>query len=380
MDDPPERLRALVAARRPALVLTAADGAPHLGDVPHLAVPDCTGPQAGTVGAATTGPLPAPHPDALAYVIHTSGSTGAPKGVAVSHRSLAHLVDHHRRTLVEPLAAGVPGGRLRVAHALPFVFDGSWEALLLLLLGHELHLLDADTYRDADRLAAAVRERGLQYLDSTPTMWEALADTGLLDGAGPDGAGLPLRAALVGGEACPPALWHRLRAVPGLVVRNLYGPTEFTVDAVGADAVQSADPVIGRPLTDTAAHVLDGCLQPVADGVAGELYLAGPQLARGYAGRPDLTAERFVADPSGPPGARMYRTGDRVRRRPDGQLEYLGRTDDQVKVRGFRIEPGEVGAALTRVSGLAQAAVVACADAGPARLVGYVVPARGADV
>ncbi|MFD0891892.1 AMP-binding protein, partial [Streptosporangium algeriense] len=164
------------------------------------------------------------------------------------------------------------------------------------------------------------------------------------------------------------ALWRRLRETPGVLAHNYYGPTEDTVDTLGADLAESPTPVVGRPIANTRVYVLDHRLRPVPPGVPGELYIAGAGLARGYLNRPGLTAERFVADPLRY-GDRMYRTGDLARWRPDGTLEFLGRTDDQVKVRGYRIELGEVEAALTAQPGVSRAAVIVRDD----RLVAYVV-------
>jgi acyl-coenzyme A synthetase/AMP-(fatty) acid ligase/acyl carrier protein len=180
----------------------------------------------------------------------------------------------------------------------------------------------------------------------------------------------------VGGEAVSQTLWESLRSMPGTEAYNLYGPTEATVDALVGRFRDADRPVVGRPVHNARAYVLDGGLSPVPAGVPGELYLAGAGLARGYHERPSLTADRFVADPFGPPGERMYRTGDLVRWRPDGQLEYLGRTDDQVKIRGFRIEPAEIETALARHDDVGQALVVVREDRpGDQRLVAYTTPA-----
>nr|WP_246308719.1 non-ribosomal peptide synthetase [Kineosphaera limosa] len=309
---------------------------------------------------------------AIAYVIHTSGSTGRPKGVAVSHDALAHFLAHHRAETFAPLA---DGQSLRVAQTLPLEFDGSWDTLQGLFLGHEVHLLSREVTRDPAATVAQVRAHALEFLDTTPTVLAALLDEGLLD------AGHSLRMVSVGGEACPPELWARLLAERGLQVANFYGPTETCVDAVGLVRPAAGPPTgaeitgrgsIGSPLRSVRALVLDPHLGSVPPGVVGELYLAGPQVALGYLGRSALTAERFVADRTGPPGSRMYRTGDLVVIGPDGLLDYRGRADDQVKVRGYRVEPGEVEAGLRRLAGVRQAAVVARDGA----LVAYVVAAE----
>ncbi|WP_141005429.1 AMP-binding protein [Nocardioides humi] len=316
-------------------------------------------------GDPVTAPVPVPA-DALAYVIHTSGSTGFPKAVGITRAGLGHFVAHHERV---GLFAEAPADRpLRVAQTLALAFDGSWDTLQGVLLGHEVHLVDRDTGRDPAALRALLAAERIDLIDTMPSFVAALLDEGLLD----DGQPAPSRIS-VGGEACSTALWQRLRACPGLRVLNLYGPTEFTVDALGATGADTDRAVIGRPLADTTALVLDRHLQPVPAGVRGELYLAGVQEARGYLGQSGLTAERFVANPYGPPGSRMYRTGDVVSVGPDGLVRYHGRRDGQAKIRGFRVEPAEVEAALAALPGVSTAAVVV----GDQRLLGYAVPGPG---
>ncbi|NUT92869.1 MAG: AMP-binding protein, partial [Saccharothrix sp.] len=206
----------------------------------------------------------------------------------------------------------------------------------------------------------------IDFMDITPTYAEELLAAGFLDRHRP--AVLAL-----GGEATGPALWSTLRDA-GMSVYNLYGPTECTVDTLWCRLSDSPDPIVGRPLANTRAYVLDAARRLVPPGVVGELYFGGAPVARGYHDRPELTAERFVDDPFGPPGGRVYRTGDLARWRADGTVEFLGRADDQVKIRGFRIEPGEVEAVLTSHPSVAQAAVVPREDTpGLLRLVAYVV-------
>ena len=300
-------------------------------------------------------------PDHPAYVIFTSGSTGTPKGVVVPHRGLANLFASHRRMLHEPARRRAGRDRLRVGHAWSLAFDASWQPQLWLLDGHEVSIVDADTQHDAQALAGQLRAENWDFLELTPSHLRQL-----------DGAEESMCAIGFGGEAVPDAQWQRYRELTGTDAYNLYGPTEATVDALVARAADAEHPVVGRPVDGARAYVLDPALMPVPDGVDGELYLAGAGLARGYLGRGDLTAERFVADPFAADGSRMYRTGDTVRWTRDGQLDFRGRADDQVKIRGFRVEPGDVESALTSMPGVATALVVARAG----RLVGYVVTDR----
>ncbi|MGD9484520.1 amino acid adenylation domain-containing protein [Streptomyces sp. TRM70308] len=352
---PAERLRELIDDARPALVLTS-------GAVDGLAWGTLVDEAAGRSGAPLRADeLAAPrHPEHLAYVIHTSGSTGRPKGVLGRAGGLAALL-HHQRSTVVAEAERAAGRRLRAAHTYSFAFDSALDHLVWLLCGHELHVYDAETVRDADALLAAYARDGIDVVDTTPSMAGPLVDGGLLD----------LRPTLLvlGGEATPPALWRRV-AASGVTARNMYGPTEAAVDSTTA-RIGGEEPTIGHPLAGTRVHLLDAALQPVPHGTAGELYLAGPHLARGYLGRPGATAERFVADPFGAPGERMYRTGDLARWVPGRGLQYLGRGDGQVKVRGHRVETGEVEAALGAVPGVRAAAAVLRSS----RLVGYVVAA-----
>ncbi|MGY3199992.1 amino acid adenylation domain-containing protein/non-ribosomal peptide synthase protein (TIGR01720 family) [Streptomyces sp. TE5632] len=348
---PKDRVRFLLDDARPAFVLDEA----ALREVPDTA-PD-----------TAPGRLAPPHPDTSAYVIYTSGSTGRPKGVAVAHRSLANLLAGHR----EGFVAEAGGGPLRVALTASFSFDTSLEGVLLMADGHPLHLVDETTRLDAAALVEYVVEHRIDFLDLTPTHLRQLLPAGLLT----DPRHHP-RVLMLGGEAVGPGLWRELAERRDVAAYNFYGPTECTVDALACRIEGDGRPTVGRPLANVRAYVLDDRLRPVPPGVGGELYLAGVQLARGYAGRPGLTAARFLPDPFGPPGARMYRTGDLARWTADGRLDHLGRADDQVKVRGHRIEPGEVEAALTDRPEVAAAAVVAVTDPhGHTRLAAYLVPA-----
>ncbi|MDP9795024.1 amino acid adenylation domain-containing protein/non-ribosomal peptide synthase protein (TIGR01720 family) [Catenuloplanes nepalensis] len=319
----------------------------------------------GTVDSAL--PSGAAEDARLAYAIYTSGSTGRPKAVQVSQGALASLLAGHR----DGVMARVPAGRrLRIAHTAPLSFDAALDPLLWMVAGHELVLVPEDVYRDPAALVRLVRDQRIDYVDTTPGHLTLLLDAGLLD------PGVHHPSVLVfGGEAAPAALWSRLRAMTDPPVSiNAYGPTEYTVDALHASVGDADRPVLGAPIAGARALVLDDALRLVPEGGVGELYVGGPGLARGYAGQAGRTAARFVADPCGPPGARLFRTGDRVRLRVGGAVEYLGRADDQVKIRGFRVEPGETEAVLAAHPLVAHAVVVPRESAGGTVLVAYVVP------
>lgn len=318
--------------------------------------------------------LPTPdaiHPDSAAYVIFTSGSTGEPKGVIGTHRALASYFADHQQRMYAPAIARL-GRALRVAHAWSLSFDASWQPLVGLLAGQSVHLFSAEEMRDAEAIIDGIRRHRLDMIDTSPSMFTQLFEAGLLD-AGSDHR---LTVLALGGEAIAPHTWARLRAAPSTAVHNCYGPTETTVEAVVADVADTDVPVIGEAVRGMIAHVLDSALREVPDGVPGELYLAGAQVTRGYLGRAAATAARYVADPFRA-GGRMYRTGDLVRRRPDGRLVYLGRADDQVKVRGYRVEIAEVEAALAAATGVTAAAVLPVQGPAGTQLAGFVT---GADV
>ncbi|UNO41478.1 non-ribosomal peptide synthetase [Streptomyces sp. MST-110588] len=328
-------------------------------------------PDAAPTDADRVRPL---RPDNAAYLIYTSGSTGRPKGVLIPHEGWLNLYRNHESVLIGAEEQHVGGRRLRAALTAVFSFDTSLEGLLFMFAGHELHVIDDDTRRDPEALVEYVIKEGIDVLDLTPTYAEQVLAAGLLTREEHRPAGL-----MLGGEAVGEALWQELRGATGTTGYNFYGPTEVTVDSLWCRLAESPRPLVGRPVRNTGAYILDRMLRPVPVGVAGELHVSGTQLARGYLGRPGLTAERFVADPFGEPGARMYRTGDLVRRTADGTIEYLGRTDDQVKIRGFRIELGEIEAALAAHPDVAQAVVVAREGrSGVKQLAGYVVPNPGA--
>ncbi|MCX2842978.1 amino acid adenylation domain-containing protein [Microbulbifer thermotolerans] len=315
--------------------------------------------------------------DAIAYVIFTSGSTGRPKGVMNTHGALLNLFQSHREQLFLPVLEKVqkqhPGRSLRAAHTHSFSFDSSWVQFFWLLLGQELHIFDEEARRDAWGLVQSIQRRQIDALDLPPSLLAQMIGNGLFAA----GRHHPAYIA-IGGEAAPEALWRILRAQPGLFAQNLYGPTEYTVDALGASLSACEIPVVGRPIGNTRVYVLDAFLQPVPQGTAGELYLSGAGLALGYLGRGALTASRFVADPFTADGGRMYRTGDLVRWNSAGQLEFLGRSDHQVKVRGHRVELGEIENALSMLPAVEAAAVITRQVNGSARLIGCVaIPGLG---
>ncbi|OCC07226.1 non-ribosomal peptide synthetase [Streptomyces sp. PTY087I2] len=307
----------------------------------------------------------------LAYVIYTSGSTGRPKGVAVEHRNAVSLFHSQRAQLFRPGAQALGDRQVRAGVTAAFTFDASVNGLIWMLDGHELHVIDDEVRRDPEQMVGYVRQQRLDFVFSTPTYLRQLLAAGLMDAA----EHRP-RLLEIGAEATDDALWQEMRELPDVSAFNYYGPTECTVVTLCLPFSESEKPLIGRALGNTRAYVLDSRLRLLPAGMTGELYIAGPQVTRGYPGRSALTSERFVADPYGGPGERMYRTGDVVRRTADGLLEYLGRADDQVKIRGFRIELGEIDSVLTGHSSVAHSAVVVREDQpGVKRLVAYVVPA-----
>ncbi|MEU8797701.1 amino acid adenylation domain-containing protein [Spirillospora sp. NPDC048819] len=355
---PSDRIAYMLDDCRPALTIRAGD------------FPDTAGrPAHDPADADRVRPLRSGN---AAYVIYTSGSTGRPKGVTIPHAGVLNYFETHRDAFIDPAIEAAGGRRMRFAHLASFSFDTSWMGLLWMMYGHELHLIDDETRRDVEAYTAYVARAQIDLVNTTPSHFSSLREAGLLND---DGRHLPTHL-LIGGEAIGDALWADLRAIPGLTTRNLYGPTESTIDTMNQVVADSERPSVGGPYRNVRCYVLDTALQPAPAGVPGELYLAGAQLARGYLGRPGLTAERFAADPFGAPGDRMYRTGDLARWLPDGTIEYLGRTDDQVKIRGFRVEPGEIENVLAGCAGVAQAAVVVREDRpGDRRLAAYLVGA-----
>ncbi|MEN3586571.1 amino acid adenylation domain-containing protein, partial [Streptomyces sp. ZYX-F-203] len=375
---PADRVAYVLDDAAPRLVLTRADQAARfdLSGREVIRVEEAEGAEGAeevpVSGSASRPAAPDPHPAHPAYLLYTSGSTGRPKGVVVEHRSLAGLLRSHEETLFAAHLRDTGRSCARIAVTAPLTFDASWMGLLALFAGHQLHLLDEETRRDPAALVAYVGRHGVDFIDTTPTYGLEMLEHGLL--STPE---LTPRTLTFGGEAIPEPLWRRLLAEPAVTAHNFYGPTECTVETLTTPLLGTSTPVLGRPIAGARVYVLDDALRPVPPGSTGELYIVGSGLARGYAGRPALTAERFVADPFGG-GGRMYRSGDLARWRADGGLEFCGRVDDQVKVRGFRIELGEIEAALARHPDVAHGAVVVREDRpGDKRLVAYAVPAPG---
>ncbi|MFG1750255.1 non-ribosomal peptide synthetase/MFS transporter [Streptosporangium sandarakinum] len=372
-EHPAERLAYVLSDAGARAVVTVPELRDRLpGDLPAIDPADPGGPDPGPVDSGVT-------PGDLAYVIYTSGTTGRPKGVAVQHRQVAvYLAGARERLEVEP------GGVFALLQSLAFDF-GVTVFYLCLMTGGTLHLVPSRTA--GPELAAYLREHRVGHLKITPSHLAALlADT-------PMDELLPAELLILGGEAAPRAWAAELAAAGRCRVVNHYGPTEATVGVTthaveparaaapgaahgpsadagsGTDAEAGTALPIGSPLPGARVRVLDANLRPVPVGVPGEIHLGGDRLARGYLGRPGLTADRFLPDPDGGPGARMYRTGDLGRWLPTGDLEFLGRRDLQVKIRGYRVELSEVEAVLTGFPGVAHAVV----ELRGGRLVAYLV-------
>ncbi|MEU0098529.1 amino acid adenylation domain-containing protein [Streptomyces sp. NPDC006267] len=374
LDHPDERIAAIVADARPGVILTVSAVAPRLdGELIEL---DRPLPEAEPYTTfAPDDPDRLRHP---AYTIYTSGSTGQPKGVVTEYAGLTNMLINHQRRIFEPVLAEHDHRVFRIAHTVSFAFDMSWEELLWLADGHEVHICDEELRRDAPRLVEYCVGHGIDVVNVTPTYAQQLVAEGLLE----DPERRPALV-LLGGEAVTPTLWQLLAETEGTVGYNLYGPTEYTINTLGVGTFECQDPVVGVAIDNTDVYVLDPWLRPSPDGVPGELYVAGIGIARGYLGRSAQTAHRFVACPFGAPGTRMYRTGDLVIRRPDGNIAYLGRTDQQVKIRGHRVEPGEVEAVFAAHPAVRFVAAVAQPDPGvdgAYRLAAYLVLADSADL
>ncbi|GAA4930659.1 hypothetical protein GCM10023237_60870 [Streptomyces coeruleoprunus] len=368
VDYPAERVRYMLtdSGARTVVVTTASrTRLPELDGVTHVVLDEERDP-------APHAPVAVPvHPDSPAYLMYTSGSTGRPKGVVVPHRGVvAQLAWTADRFAYGPDE--------RVLHQYSTSFDPSvLEIFTPLLTGGTVVIARPDGHRDPAYLIDLIRRERVTAVDLVPSLYGALLAE--------DEAGewwTTVRRAFSGGEALPVPLARRWRERTGVPLYNVYGPTEAVIQVTsweaGSTSEESGTVPIGCPVWNTRLYVLDRHLRPVAEGEPGELYIAGGQLARGYHGRAALTAERFVADPFGGPGERMYRTGDMVQFSGDGVLTYLGRTDHQVKIRGNRVELGEIEARLRDLPAVGDVAVVARDDErGAKQLVAYLVPATG---
>jgi enterobactin synthetase component F len=358
LDHPPQRIATILGAAEPVLVLAQDD--PH-GLYGNRLLGTADWPKEG--GAFRTNVAP----DDAAYVIYTSGSTGAPKGVVIEHRAIVN------RLLWMQAQYGI-GPASRILQKTPATFDVSvWEFFLALISGGTLVVAPPEAHRDPAAIAALIREHGITDLHFVPSMLAAFLSA-------PEAARLEVAHVFVSGEALPPELRDRFHTTLSAELHNLYGPTEAAVDVSHwpASSDDSSRPVpIGWPVWNTRLVILDVHGHPVAPGMAGQLHLGGVQLARGYLGRADLTAERFIPDPYHP-GERLYRTGDLARRRGDGAVLFLGRDDHQVKIRGLRIELGEIEAVIAESGLVRELAVIAREHRpGDKRIVAYVVPAQG---
>ncbi|WP_019925416.1 non-ribosomal peptide synthetase [Nocardia sp. BMG111209] len=350
---PAERLAYIVADAAASVLLTPdAAGSPELSDIARIHLNDID-------VRRDTGCAAALPPDSAAYVVYTSGSTGRPKGVLVTHRAFANFMRSMRDR------PGLPDGLV-----LPAVTTVSFDIAALelfgpLVAGGRVVVAGPAEIRDPQRLALLLAGTGARTMQATPITWRLLLEAGWTPP--------PDFTVLCGGERLPAELADRLLGA-GVVLWDLYGPTETTVWS-SVTRYQRGVPPEFRAVRDTTLHLLDDRLRPVPTGEDGELYIGGAGLAAGYLHRSGRTSARFVADPYGRPGARLYHTGDIARRHEDGRIEILGRSDDQIKIRGFRIEPGEIEYALEQHPEVAEAAVLAVDEAGTAALVGYVRPA-----
>jgi len=306
----------------------------------------------------------------VAYAIHTSGSTGLPKAVLVSHRSVLNLV----KALTARIYVQHGDHSVHVGVNAPPHFDASIKQVMQVLNGHTLCLYEDETRLDPRLFLEASVTMKVDVVDCTPSQVRALLEEGLGGGESSHPG-----CVLIGGEAIDRPLWRRLASLPSCRAYNMYGPSEATVDATVC-RIEGDTPSIGEPLDNVSVYVLDEGCEPVAAGARGELCIGGEGLARGYANAAELTATRFVPSPfSHTPGARLYRTGDAARWQPGGRLEYLGRLDRQVKVRGYRVELGEIEAACMEQPsvGRAAAVVVVDTDGSDTSIVVYLVPATG---
>ncbi len=366
-DYPRERLQFIIDDTGMKLVLTLKNNQSLLQDLPVRTL-------------VLNAPLPQSFPEDdsnppirtnsrnMAYIIYTSGSTGKPKGVMIEHRSVMNLAANLNQAIYGP-SGTFP---LRISLNAPIVFDASMQRLIMMIYGHELHIIPEEIRGDGQALIRFFRDHKIDSGDAVPSQLKLMLEAGFLEGQD-----WKPSVFTTGGEALDVTLWQKLRTAQKIRFFNMYGPTECTVDA-SITPVSSAGsrPTIGRALANTQFYVLDENLQAVPLGAPGELCVAGAGLARGYWKRPDLTARAFVPNPfSKTPGERLYRTGDLVRWRPDGMLEFLGRIDHQIKLRGFRIELGEIENALRTHAQIKDAVVLLRRDdADNPMLAAYCIP------
>jgi amino acid adenylation domain-containing protein len=370
---PAERVAFMLQDTQVPVLLTQAALVGHLPS--HSATVICLDSEWETLDEeATSNPASGVVPDNLAYVIYTSGSTGRPKGAMNTHRGICNrllwMQDRYQLTEAD-----------RVVQKTPFSFDVSvWEFFWPLLVGARLVVARPGGHRDNGYLVRMVSDQEITTIHFVPSMLQLFLEEPALEKC------TPLRRVICSGEALPHNLQERFLARLDAELHNLYGPTEAAVDVTHWQCQPERDlsgtVPIGRPVANAQLYILDRYGQPVPIGVSGELHIGGIQVARGYLNRPELTAEKFIPDPfSNDPEARLYKTGDLARYRPDGNIEFLGRLDFQVKVRGFRIELGEIEAVLSQHMAVREAVVVAREDQpGDKRLVAYVVPEAASTV
>ncbi|MFY9555690.1 MAG: amino acid adenylation domain-containing protein, partial [Blastocatellia bacterium] len=368
---PRARLKLMLEQARPSLILTHRELVGLLpeteGTVIATVIELDEEVEAGQISQCSgENPEVAVEPNNLAYLIFTSGSTGVPKAAMIEHHSVTNLLyalddaiyDHQRGSVVS-----LNG---------PLAFDGSIKQVIQLATGHTLVIVPEQIRADGEGLIEFIEGQELELLETTPSQLNLMLEAGLLEGEG-----FTPKKILVGGEAIDQRMWGLINQATRVKFYNVYGPTECTVDATAVEVSRHPNtPVIGKPLANVRLYVLDQGLRPVPIGVPGVLFIAGAGVGRGYFGRPDLTAEKFLPDPFGDKGARMYSTSDIVKYHPDGALEYLGRADRQVKVRGNRVELGEIEAALLRVPEIKQAVVQLKVEASQTRVIAYVVSAE----
>ncbi|HET9895692.1 MAG TPA: amino acid adenylation domain-containing protein [Streptosporangiaceae bacterium] len=363
-DLPPARVAGMINEARPARVLTATPTT-H----PHLDL-DITTMDAEPPAVA----LPEVGPSQLAFLIYTSGSTGQPKAVMLHHRGVSNYTCAQMLPRLREFSGDTP---VRLAAGTSaFISDFFVAQLVTLAGGHTLVLLSHEQRQDPRYLLHLARdpERAVTALEIATSQLQLLTEAGLLD------APYPPRVVIFGGEACPPDLWATLRRYPGIVAVDTYGPAETTVDATLLKVSESLVPLIGRSYGNTVVRILDDRHRPVPPGTAGELCIAGPGVGYGYLGRPAQTAAVFIPDPGGPPGSRLYRTGDLARYTAGGLLEYLGRSDLQIKILGQRVEPEEIETALRTHPDVAAAVVTPHRTPAGIQLTAHLVAAEGASL